>query len=51
MTDLFAKGKLDSQVGKYPAIIPEVSGKAYITGFYQFVAEPDDPFKSGFLLL
>ena len=46
------RGKIigESQVGKYPAIIPEISGKAYITSFQQLVVEPDDPFKRGFLL-
>jgi len=47
------KGKIvgESRVGKYPSIIPEVSGRAYITGFQHLVAEPDDPFRTGFLLL
>lgn len=40
----------ESQVGKYPAIITEISGKAYITSFQQLADEPDDPFKRGFLL-
>ena len=46
------RGKIvdKTQVGEYPAIIPEISGKAYITGFQHLVAEPDDPFKTGFLL-
>ncbi len=30
-----------------PAIIPEISGKAFITGFQQFVADEDDPYKFG----
>lgn len=34
----------------YPAIIPEVSGNAYITGFQQLVLEPDDPLNRSFLL-
>lgn len=40
----------ETSVGEYPAIIPEVAGNAYITGFQQIVAEPDDPLKKGFLL-
>ena len=46
------RGKIvgESQVGDYPAINTEISGRAYMTGFQQLVAEPDDPFKSGFLL-
>jgi proline racemase len=50
MADLFAKGELESREGEYPAIIPEVTGKAYVTGFQQLVVEEDDPFKSGFIL-
>jgi len=47
------RGKIvdKTQVGEYPAIIPEISGRAYITGFQHLIAEPDDPFKMGFLLL
>lgn len=46
------RGKIigESSVGEYPAIIPEVAGNAYITGFQQLVVEPDDPLKKGFLL-
>lgn len=40
----------ESRVGDYPAINTEISGRAYITSFQQFVAEPDGPFKNDFLL-
>jgi proline racemase len=33
-----------------PAIIPEVRGKAHITGFQQFILTPEDPFPEGFLI-
>lgn len=33
-----------TQVGEYPAVIPEVTGNAYITGFNHYVLDPDDPF-------
>jgi proline racemase len=33
-----------------PAIVPEVSGKAYLTGFHHFVLVPEDPFPEGFLV-
>ena len=33
----------------FPAVIPRVVGRAYITGFHQFVLDPDDPFPEGFL--
>jgi proline racemase len=39
-----------TQVGDYPAIIPEITGSAYITGFNHFVINPDDPVKYGFSL-
>jgi proline racemase len=47
------RGKIaaETSVGEYPAIIPEVSGNAYITGFQQLVLESDDPLNRSFLLL
>lgn len=36
--------------GKYEAIIPKVTGKAYITGKSSFCFDPEDPLKSGFML-
>lgn len=46
------KGKVieTTQVGDYPAIIPVITGSAYITGFNHFVINPDDPVKYGFSL-
>lgn len=32
------------------AVIPEVSGKGYLTGNHQFILDPDDPMPEGFLL-
>ncbi|MBI3977646.1 MAG: proline racemase family protein [Chloroflexi bacterium] len=37
--------------GPYPAIIPEVSGSAHITGFQQFIVDPADPLQDGFLVI
>ncbi|HEV2616584.1 MAG TPA: proline racemase family protein [Candidatus Acidoferrales bacterium] len=37
-----------SRVGPYPAVIPTISGRAWITGFSQYVLEGDDPFPEGF---
>jgi proline racemase len=39
-----------TEVGGYPAIVPLVSGQAYLTGFHQFVVEVEDPFPRGFSL-
>ncbi len=36
--------------GPYPAIIPEVEGAAYVTGRHEFLIDPDDPLKDGFIL-
>ena len=33
-----------------PAVVPEVEGRAYITGESVFHIDPDDPFREGFLL-
>lgn len=37
-------------VGPYPAIVPWVSGRAWITGFHDYVLDPDDPFPEGYTL-
>jgi len=40
-----------TKVGEYPAVIPEITGSAYISGFNHLVLDPDDPFGAkGFLL-
>ncbi|UCH19853.1 MAG: proline racemase family protein [Deltaproteobacteria bacterium] len=33
-----------------PAVIPEITGSAFITGFHQFVIDDQDPIKKGFLI-
>jgi proline racemase len=33
-----------------PAILPEITGTAYLTGFGQLLFDPDDPLRAGFLL-
>jgi proline racemase len=37
-------------VGGIPAVIPEITGRAWITGTAQYLLDPDDPFPRGFLL-
>lgn len=32
------------------AILPEITGTAYLTGFSQFLFDPDDPVRAGYLL-
>jgi trans-L-3-hydroxyproline dehydratase len=36
--------------GSYEAVIPEVTGSAYLTGRNEFWIDPEDPLRSGFLL-
>lgn len=38
------------QVEQYQAVVPKVTGYAHITGFHQFVVDPEDDLKRGFLL-
>lgn len=40
----------DTTFGPYEAVIPEVSGAAHITGRHEFILDPDDELKHGFLL-
>ena len=35
--------------GQYKAIIPKVSGTAHFTGKHEFVFDPNDPFREGFI--
>jgi proline racemase len=39
-----------TEVGDFPAVVPRVTGSAYLTGFHSFVLDPDDPFPTGFQL-
>src|SRR5215831_18294518 len=40
----------ETQVGPYPAVVPTLSGQAWITGFASYVVDPSDPFPEGFTL-
>ena len=39
-----------TRFGPHDAIIPEVEGSAYITGRNEFLIDPEDPLKKGFIL-
>lgn len=45
-------GRLEraTTVGPYPAVVPVIAGRGWITGFHEFVMAPDDPFPEGFRL-
>ncbi len=38
----------ETAVGDRPAVVPRLDGRAWITGFQQYVLDPDDPFPEGF---
>ncbi|HEY2016257.1 MAG TPA: proline racemase family protein [Bryobacteraceae bacterium] len=38
----------ETRVGPYAAVVPTLSGQAWITGFAQYVVDPEDPFPEGF---
>lgn len=38
----------ETTIGSYRAVVPELSGTAWITGFAQYVVDPQDPFPNGF---
>ena len=37
-----------ARVGGQPAIIPEITGRAWITGIHQHMLDPDDPWPDGY---
>ncbi len=45
-------GKLieEVKVGNFNAVVPEITGRAFVTGIHHFMIDEDDPFKYGFLL-
>ncbi|HEX5116213.1 MAG TPA: proline racemase family protein [Pseudonocardiaceae bacterium] len=45
-------GRLVEQttVGDLTAVVPEITGRAWITGTAQYLLDPDDPFPHGFVL-
>ncbi|MDF2370110.1 MAG: proline racemase family protein [Rhizobiaceae bacterium] len=40
----------ETEVGGRPAIIPEITGRAWITGTHQHMLDPDDPWPEGYRL-
>jgi proline racemase len=39
-----------SAVGERPAIVPTITGRAWITGTHQHVVDPTDPWPEGYRL-
>ncbi|SFL19381.1 proline racemase [Halanaerobium salsuginis] len=52
ITGTMFKGKIIAlaKVGNFEAVVPEITANAYITGFNQFVIDPEDPLQYGFCL-
>jgi proline racemase len=40
----------EARVGDFPAVVPEITGRAWVTGTGTYVLEADDPFPAGFAL-
>jgi proline racemase len=40
----------ETRVGSYDAVIPEITGRAWVTGMGQYLLDADDPFPAGFAL-
>ena len=40
----------ETKVGQYTAVVPTISGQAWITGFSQYVLDPSDPFPEGYTM-
>jgi proline racemase len=38
----------ETTVGRFRAVVPTISGQAWITGFSSYVTDPEDPFPEGF---
>jgi proline racemase len=49
-SDFVCRIKSVTRVADKPAIIPSVSGRAWITGTHQHMLDPDDPWPSGYRL-
>ena len=50
MSDVLCGEVSQTKVGDFPAIIPEISGRAWITGTHQHMLDPDDPWPTGYRL-
>ena len=49
-TTFSAKASAEVMVGDYKAILPEITGRAFITGMCTWTIDPADPVRHGFLL-
>ena len=47
-TEFIGRVRGTTTVGGIPAILPSITGTAWITAFHQYVLDPTDPFPTGF---
>jgi proline racemase len=40
----------ETRVAKVPAVVPEFTGRAWVTGMGQYLLDAEDPFPAGFAL-
>jgi proline racemase len=40
----------ETRVGPYAAVVPTISGTAWLTGMAHYFVDPDDPFPEGFMI-
>ena len=40
----------DAEVAGIPAVIPQVTGRAWVTGIHTFLLDPEDIFQEGYQL-
>jgi proline racemase len=38
----------ETRIGQYRAVVPTISGEAWITGMANYVVDPTDPFPEGY---
>jgi proline racemase len=48
--EVVARTEVGQGATTFPAIVPRISGSAYVTGFHQFMLDAQDPFPEGFRL-
>ncbi len=40
----------ETRIGEHAAVVPEITGQAWITGIAEYVVDPTDPFPDGFTI-
>jgi len=48
--EVIAETSVGTGANRIPAIVPRLTGSAYLTGFHQFILQVSDPFPEGFQL-